>query len=223
MKQDFPNAPKYTTFLGLKKEALDLISKCTLAKNTISTKGDFYIDSFKMEACHIKRASRYKTLYGNAAIGYTSMGKFFGFKLHVLINTQGEVLNFLITPGNVADNNTLVVQHLTHFISGNVFGDKGYILNKKLYEKIYKKGVKVVTRQRKNAKTKLPYLLDDVLKLKKRGLIESVGNILKNSLGLEHSRHRSFTGFFIHIFSTLLAYCFRPKKPSLFHHIPSLP
>ena len=91
---------------------------------------------------------------------------------------------------------------------------KGYIVRPEVFEKLYLKGVHLVTKLRKNMKNKL-ISLEDKIGLKKRGAIESVGAILKEDLSLEHSRHRSVFGFMTHIVSTLVAYSFRDKKPQI--------
>jgi hypothetical protein len=35
------------------------------------------------------------------------MGRFYGFKLHILLNDKGEIVNFLITQWNVDDREAL--------------------------------------------------------------------------------------------------------------------
>ena len=123
-------------------------------------------------------------------------------------------MNFFITPGNVADNNEEVLMNITKDLFGKMFGDKGYIVNKDIFEKLYFKGIQIITKIRKNMKNKLMQL-EDKLMLKHRGLIETVIGVLKESFSMEHSRHRSVWGFFSHIFSTLAAYSFKEKKPSI--------
>lgn len=93
-------------------------------------------------------------------MGKTSVGWFYSFKLHVVINHLGQILSFCITPGNIADNNAQVLTKLTKNISGKLYSDKGYIVNPKLFEKLYTKGVQLVTKVRKNMKNKLVPLSD---------------------------------------------------------------
>ena len=128
-------------------------------------------------------------------------------------NEYGEIVGFHITPGNVADNNLEVVEKVTKNIFGKLFGDKGY-LSEKLFKNLYKKGISLITKIRKNMKNKLMDFYDKML-LKKRGVIESVNNILKNTCMLEHSRHRSICNFFVNIFASLNAYTFLKNKPSI--------
>ena len=141
------------------------------------------------------------------------MGWFYGFKLHLVINIHGEINGFHVTPGNVSDCNQHVVKSITKNILGKLFGDKGY-LSQKLFMDLYQQGITLITKLKKNMKNKLMNFYDKLL-LKKRGVIESVNNVLKNGCMLEHSRHRSIANFFVNIFSALNAYSFIKSKPSI--------
>ena len=142
------------------------------------------------------------------------MGWFYGFKLHLIINHQGEIIAFCITPGNVADNNEGILVKLTKKLFGKLFGDRGYLVNEELFKKLYSNTVHLITKIRKNMKNKLVEIEDKLL-LRKLGIVESVGSILKESISIEHSRHRSLAGFLCHILAALATYCFREKKPSI--------
>lgn len=214
MKNDFPNLVSYNRFIELRKTIIvpTLIMLCT--KKLGFCTGISIIDSFKLEACHIKRSYSHKALQGIAKKGKTSMGWFYGMKVHIIINHLGEIITFYISSGNVADNNELVLFKMTKKIIGKLFGDKGYIVNQKRFEQLYKKGVHLITKIRGNMQNKLIDLTDKLL-LRKRGVIESVGDILKEHMQMEHTRHRSVWSFFLHIFTSLIAYQMRDKKPSL--------
>jgi len=214
MRRDFREIPKYNRFLELRKNAL--LPLCIFAhlKTMGICTGKSIIDSFPLKVCHVKRRYSHKVFKGLAKLGKTSVGWFFGFKLHVAINPAGEILAFCITPGNVADNNETVLMKITKKLSGKLFGDKGYLINKNLFEKLYMNGIRIVTKIRANMKNKLMDM-EDKLFLRKRGLIESVGNILKGVLSVEHSRHRSVFGFLGHVMTALIAYDFRENKPSV--------
>ena len=140
------------------------------------------------------------------------MGWFF-FKLHLIINDKGEILSFYLTKGNVDDRNIAVLKTMTKDIFGKLFGDKGYI-SKALSELLYQDGIQLITKVRKNMKQQNLSSQDQIL-LRKRALIESVNDELKNICKMEHSRHRSLHGFIINLTSALCAYHFFPKKPSL--------
>ena len=139
------------------------------------------------------------------------MGWFFGFKLHILINDKGELMAFKITQGNV-DDRTFVDQ-LSDGLIGKMIGDKGYI-SQKLFEELYQRGLQLITKIRKNMQNKLMHFADKLL-LRKRAIVESVIDQLKNISQIEHSRHRSPLNFLVNILGGLVAYCLQPKKPSL--------
>ena len=141
------------------------------------------------------------------------MGWFYGFKLHLIINEQGEILSFCLTSGNVDDRNETVMDSLTKEIFGKLFADRGYI-SQKLFEKLLKKDITLITRAKKNMKNKLMDYYDRLM-LRKRTVIESVNDFLKNICNIEHSRHRSITNFLVNLVSALAAYSFLPKKPSI--------
>ena len=141
------------------------------------------------------------------------MGWFYGFKLHLIINDKGEILSFCLTSGNVDNRNEAVLDSLTKEIFGKLFADRGYI-SQKLFEKLLKRDITLVTRAKKNMKNKLMNLYDRLM-LRKRTVIESVNDFLKNICDIEHSRHRSIINFLVNLVSALAAYSFLPKKPSI--------
>lgn len=214
MTKDFKNLVSYNRFLELRKKAIApmvaFMQLSTMNKNM----GISFIDSFALNVSHVRRVSSHKVFKGLAQKGKTSVGWFYGFKLHLVTNVSGDIISFYITSGNVADSNEAVILKLTKNLIGKLFGDRGYLLNKNLFKKLYLNGLHVITKLRKNMKQILmPYY--DKIMLRKRGIIESIGGILKESMSLEHSRHRSISGFFVHIMSTLCAYDFRLNKPSI--------
>ena len=137
---------------------------------------------------------------------------FFGFKLHLVFNDRGELLNLLLTPGHVDDRKP--VPKLAHKLFGKLFGDKGY-LSKALRDELLRTlGVELVTGIRSNMKN-VPMPLMDKILLRKRAIVETVIDQLKNISQIEHSRHRSPINFLVNLLCGLIAYCRRPKKPSL--------
>jgi hypothetical protein len=135
MKGDFHALVSYNRFIELRQKAflplliflkLNGLRQCT---------GISYIDSFPLEVCHVKRASSHKIFKGIAQKGKSSTGWFYGFKLHLVINHQGEVVAFCITPGNIADNNECVLIKLTKKLFGKLFGDRGYLVHEDLFKK----------------------------------------------------------------------------------------
>ena len=212
-KKDFPNLISYSRFVHLTKNIF-----LPLFAYLLSIKGDCtgisFIDSTVIKVCHNKRISRNKVFKGLASTGKSTSGWFYGFKLHLIINDRGEILSFLITPGNVSD--VKVAEKLSNEIYGKLFGDKGYI-SSKLFKKLLEKGIQLVTSIRSNMKSKLMHLEDKIL-LRKRSLIETVNDQLKNISQIEHTRHRSPSNFLVNILGGLAAYCHQEKKPSLNYH-----
>jgi hypothetical protein len=96
---------------------------------------------------------------------------------------------------------------------GKLFGDKGY-LSQPLFETLYDDGVQLVTKLKTNMKNRLASIFDKLM-LRKRAIIESVVDQLKNISRIEHSRHRSVANCFVNLLAGLVAYTFREKKPSL--------
>ena len=169
------------------------------------------MDATTIKVCHNKRIPRHKVLAGIAARGKTSMGWFFGFKLHLSVNDRGEILACRLTPGNVDDRKPLPGMAKTLF--GKLFGDKGYI-SQPLFDQLLAQGLELITPRRKNMKQR-PLSLEDKLLLRKRSVIETINDQLKNISQIEHTRHRSVANFLVNLVCGLIAYCHQQKKPSL--------
>lgn len=211
----FPSMPSYNRFVELQQKIvlpLNIFMHIITRQNKCT--GASFIDSFALPVSHIKRASSHKTFASSARKGKTSTGWFYGFKVHLVINDRSEILDFVITAGNIADNNRAVIGSMTKRLQGKVYGDRGYLLNAKLFREIYNKGVHIVTKLRRNMVNKLMPLADKLM-LRKRGIIETVGAILKEDCNIQHSRYRSPFTFVINVFSALIAYSLNPKKPSI--------
>lgn len=208
--KDFPNKVSYQRFIELQQRAMLIIAALANLCRGKET-GHYYVDSTTIAICHNKRTSKNKVFKGIAEIGKSTMGWFYGFKLHLLINQKGEVMNISITKGNVTDINML--ETLIKALVGKVYGDKGYI-STKVFERLLSRGMQLITGIKKTMKNKLMELHDKVM-LRKRSLIETVFDYLKNKFNLEHTRHRSPINFLIHILSTVVAYQFLKNKPSI--------
>lgn len=141
------------------------------------------------------------------------MGWFYGFKLHIVISDKGEVLNFAVTQANVDDREPLKNEGFLQAVFGKFFADKGYI-SEKLANILFVNDIHLITSIRNNIKNSLMTMNNKIM-LRKRSVIETVNDELKNICQLEHSRHRSFTNFISNIVSGLIAYSFLPKKPSI--------
>jgi hypothetical protein len=175
------------------------------------SQGIAFIDSTSIAVCHPKRISQHKVFAGFAGLGKTTKGFFFGFKLHLICNHLGHLIDCRITPGNIDDRKP--VPEMTKLLLGKLFGDKGY-LSQALFDELFARGLQLITGIRSNMKNKLVPLFDKLM-LKKRALIESINNQLKNVFQLEHSRHRSPWNGFINLLAALIAYAHYPNKPAL--------
>lgn len=141
------------------------------------------------------------------------MGWFYGFKLHIVINDKGEILNFAITQANVDDREPLKNEGFLKAVFGKLFADKGYI-SEKLTNILFVSDVHLITSIRNNMKNSLMTMNDKIM-LRKRSVIETVNDELKNICQIEHSRHRSFINFAANLIAGLIAYSFLPKKPAI--------
>ena len=156
---------------------------------------------------------RNKVFKGIATTGKSTMGWFYGFKLHLIINDKGEILNFVMTQANVDDRAPLKNKKFVEKIKGKLYCDKGYV-GQKLTEILFMDGLHLITSVRNNMKNVLMELKDKIL-LRKRSVIETVNDELKNMCQIEHSRHRSFAGFIANTIAALIAYSFFQKKPAI--------
>lgn len=210
LKAEFPELVSYQRFIESMPRLL--IPMCAYLRSNYGTcTGINFVDSTRIVVCHNKRIKRHKVFKDLAARGKSSMGWFFGFKLHLIVNDQGDLLAVFITPGNVDDRQPL--KHMSQGLFGKLFGDKGYI-SQPLFEHLYKQGLELITNIRKNMKNSL-MKLEDKLLLRKRSIIETINDQLKNMSQIEHTRHRSPTNFAINLLAGLIAYTKQPKKPSL--------
>jgi len=213
MQDWFPRIVSYNRFVEFQKEVLlpmvifiqqVLLGKCT---------GISFVDSTALRVWKNQRIHCHKVFEVFAVQGKHSMDWFFGFKLHLIINEKGELLNFMFTRANVDDRESLTQESFIKNIHGKLCGDKGYI-SQRLFDHLFVNGIQLITTIKNNMKNSLMSVADKVL-IRKRALIESINDELKNMVQIEHSRHRSFVNFLVNLIAELSAYCFFPKKPSL--------
>lgn len=213
LNQEFPNTVSYNRFVELMQAnilPLTLYMKtCCLGKCT----GISFIDSTPIRACKNKRINQNKVFKDIASIGKSTMGWFYGFKLHIVINDKGELLDFVITQANIDDRAPLKEENFLKKIFGSLYADKGYI-SKELSTLLFDQGLHLVTGIRNNMKNVMMTMRDKIL-LRKRSVIETINDQLKNIAQAEHSRHRSFGNFITNLVASLIAYSFQEKKPSI--------
>lgn len=135
--------------------------------------------------------------------GKCFLGWFYSFKLHLICNDKGEILNFMITPGDVDDREPLKMRTFVEFIYGKLVGDKGYI-GQDLFNKLFIDGIQLITELKNNMRGGLRLIYDRIL-LRKQAIIETINDELKNIAQIEHSRHRSFPNFIVNLIGGIAA------------------
>jgi len=209
----FPKVVSYNRFMELEKEVMFpltvFIKKVLLGKCT----GISFVDSTPLRVCRNQRIHMNKTFKWFAARGKCSMGWFFGFKLHLICNEKGELQNFMVTSGDTDDRKPLEDKQFIEAIYDKLVADRGYI-SQNLFNRLFVDEIQLITKLKSNMKGAL-MMVSDKLLLRKRAIIESVNDELKNIAQIEHSRHRSLHNFVCNLLSAIAAYCFFPKKPAI--------
>jgi DDE family transposase len=215
---DFPGLVSYSRFVEYMPSVL--IPLCAYLRYAClgACTGISFLDSTSLAVCDNHRIHQHRVFANVAHRGKTSTGWFFGFKLHLLFNDRGELLNFALTPGNVDDRRP--VPHLVQRLFGKIFADKGYLSQALFQELLETFGLQLITKLKSNMKNRLMSWADKML-LRKRAIAETIIDQLKNISQIEHSRHRSVVNFLINLLSGLIAYCHQTKKPSL--HLDAAP
>lgn len=206
----FPKTVSYGRFVALIPRVLEPLTAYVLSKTGTRT-GLYYLDSTKLVVCHNRRIHSHKVFQAIAERGHSSVGYFFGFKLHLAINHKGELVSFCVTRGNVDDRQ--VVDKLSQGLTGLLAADKGYI-DKKLTQRLSEKGLKLITKVRKNMKKKVLSAFEKFF-LYQRSIVETVIDQLKAICHIEHTRHRSPVNFLVNLVGGLAAYSLRPRKPEI--------
>jgi hypothetical protein len=211
----FPHTATYSRSAELQQKAVMkmtlFLQLCCMGKCT----GISFTDSTPLRVCHchIKREHSHKTFKGIASRGKSTVGWFFGFKLHIVISDKGEIFDFVITQTNTDDREPLKNRRFHDKLFGRIFADRGYV-SRDLFEKLFVDGIHLITGLKKNMQNALMPIRDKLC-LRKRALTETVNDELKNICRIEHTRHRCFVNFIANMISALLACNFLPKKPSL--------
>jgi transposase len=207
----FPGLVSYSRFVEWMPSAF--IPLCVYLKHCCRPcSGISFIDSTSLKVCHNRRIKQHQVFADLGARGKTSVDWFFGFKLHLVINELGEIVNLKLTPGNTDDRQP--VPDLLQGLWGKVFADRGYVSSHLAKQLLEDYGIEFFAKPKRNMKNKLMRLNDKLLS-RKRAIIETIIDQLKNISQIEHSRHRSPVNFCINVLCGLIAYCHQPKKPSL--------
>ena len=213
MRDDFPKVLSYNRFVERQRGVVQPLGVFMQLYCKGECTGISFLDSTSIKVCHVKREKQNRVFEGFAEKGKGTMGWFYGFKLHIIINDRGEIVDFVITKGNVDDRKPLKDKSFHKKVFGKIYADRGYI-GKDLFDMLFIDGIHLVTKLRKNMKKKSMEFYDKVL-LRKRSVIETVNDVLKNQCYVEHTRHRSFDNFIVNMLAGLIAYSFLPTKPSI--------
>jgi hypothetical protein len=208
LRHEFPDLVSYNRFVELMLQAL--VPLCYyLQTRKGRTLGIAFIDSLPIAICHNRRIPSHKVFAKVAERGKSSVDWFYGFKLHLIVNDQGELLAFHLTPGNVDDRKP--VPKMAKGLVGKLFGDRGYI-SQALQEVLSEQNLQLITKIKKNMKNRLLGVWDRLL-LRKRVLIETINDQLKNICQIEHTRHRNRVNFLVNVIAALIAYTYKEKLP----------
>ncbi len=211
LRGEFPHLVSSTRFVAFFPAAL--VPLCVYLHSCLGAcSGISFVNSTRLAVCHNRRMQQHRVFRGLAARGKASVDWFFGFKLHLVFNDRGELLTFTRTPGNVNDRKP--VPQFAKRLFGKLVGDKGYLSNPLLKQLHTAFGIELITARRKNMKARELGLLDKLL-LRKRAIVETIIDQLKNIAQIEHTRHRSPINFLVNLLCGLIASCHQPKKPSL--------
>ena len=210
LRDEFPRLPSYNRFVELMSEMIIPLA-AFMQSRCQPSRGIAFIDSTALKVCTTLRIPHHRTFAGLAGRSKSSTGWFYGFKLHFVVNDSGEIVSFCLTPANTDDRTP--VPFLAKHLLGKLFGDRGYI-SEKLTQLLATQDVELITTVRNNMKPKVLKAFDKLL-LRKRSIIETINDQLKNIFSLEHSRQRSLFNFLLNALASLIAYSYQPKKPSL--------
>lgn len=210
LRAEFPHLVSYQRFVELQPTILHALSRY-LGNHMGRCTGISFVDSTPLAVCKNSRIHQHRVFAGLAHRGHTSVGYFFGFKLHALINDRGELLALRLTAGNVDDRRPLPAMLAGLF--GKLFGDRGYVSASLAEDARRDYGIHLIARPRKNMAAP-PLDATDQALLRHRAVIESVWQQLKAECQIEHTRHRSVANFLVNLVAGLIAYCLKPLKPS---------
>jgi hypothetical protein len=204
----FPKAPCYARFIALTGHVWVPLTVFLLTRMGRRT-GIDDVDSTPLPVCHPRRIKRHKVFAGLAERGKTSVGWFFGFKLHLVFNHERQIVALTLTPGTVSD--TTPVPQLTQNLIGKLFGDKGYV-GKDLAHQLLRRGLILMTRVRRNMK-RLPVSFFDKALLNGRNIVETIIGHIKEFSSLRLPKHRSVFNAFTHLTAAIVAYQINPLPP----------
>lgn len=169
---------------------------------------DRILDSTPIPVITFQRAC-YTPLFPEAAFGKCSARKmtYYGFKLHLLIDSKGIPIHFDIAPANVSDIDMAFEMLSFNSQEKLILADKGYISKEIKANLIEQYGIELITPSRSNQKVKLPKsetkLLNSI-----RQKVEIVNNIFKSQFNCEKTYAKTLIGLIVKIVSKITALTF---------------
>ena len=210
LREEFPHLISYGRFVQRMPRLLGWLCLYLFSRFGLCS-GISFVDATFIAVCDNRRINQHQVFKGIAARGKGSTGWSFGFKLHLVVNDGGELLAVYLTAANRHELKAL--PKLVKRLFGKLFADMAY-LSQSMFEQLMEQGIQLITKLKSNMKNKL-MLMTDKLLLRKRSIIETINDQLKNISQIEHSRHRSPINFLVNLVSGLIAYTHQTKKPSL--------
>jgi hypothetical protein len=206
---EFEDLPDYSNFLVQQKQHIQLVMlmlNLLMAMNRVAyTKGKqriMFVDTTDLPVCTNKREFTHKVCRKHARKGKTTKGWFYGFKLHLVCDLDGNLLSIRISAGNV--DGRPMLGSLLKELMGLLVADAGYI-SSKWFAKLRKQDIHLFNAVKANMKKLMTVGQHQLLKLRQR--VESVFSILKLRLGLVSTLPRSVEGYQFHYLMVCLTYC----------------
>jgi hypothetical protein len=177
-----------------------------------------WIDSTSLPVCKNQRIQRHKSLAKIASRGKSSMGWFYGCKLHIVMNQFGEIACSALSNGHIAD--IKMVEQLVEGSKAKIYADRGYI-SQDLKSRLKDKDIDLITYHRKNMQA-IQLSVPDEYHLRQRNKIETLFSLLKGQYNLVTSKARSIHGFISGIYASLCAYQLIHRNKPIIRIIESL-
>jgi hypothetical protein len=209
-REYFPKLPNYENFLKASNKSLPafvvLLWYLLFLNRGMKYGGIFFMDSTALSVCDNHYISSHKVAKGFAARGKTTKGWFYGFKLHGVCDAMGNLLQVAFTSGNV--NDSLMVEKLTEMLDGLYVADAGYLLKAETFKALFEKHKRVMAAARKNMKRLMT--AEQKVLLRKRSIIETTWDVLKERFELVYHLARKMDGLFRHYCSSLISFLLQP-------------
>lgn len=210
LRTEFPKLPSYQRCVELLPRCVaPLVALFEVLKGQCD--GISIADATPIAVCDNRRIARHRVFADSAQRGKTSMGWFYGFKLHAIINSKGELIRLQLTPDNVDDRQPM--PNLCQGLFGQLFATRA-ISPIGLTSTLARQDLQLITTLKKNMKP-VPRTEFEKIILRRRSLIETVFDELKNLCQIEHTRHRSLFNFLVNLMAGIVACCWSDNKPAL--------